>query len=252
MPDAEQSDQLIQVRPFNLKRTFQIRELDPSYIDKLVSFNGIVIRTSDTVPEMKEACFRCSRCKKEEFRFAERGKIHEPEVCDGCHAKMSYEIVHNFCMFSDKQHVKIQETPEDVPEGETPHTVHLCAYEDLMDFVKPGDRVEVVGIYRAMGIRLNSNVRTLKNIYRTYIDVIGYVKSDRRRYDNGPADDGKQQEDAEMQNEYENQDAKDQGLDAEHDRALTKERVRTFEEFARNPQVYDLLNDAVAPSIYEN
>lgn len=49
----------------------------------------------------------------------------------------------------------MQETPEAVPEGETPQTVSLCAYEDLVDYIKPGDRVEVVGIYRALGKRIN-------------------------------------------------------------------------------------------------
>ena len=76
----------------------------------------------------------------------------------------------------------MQETPESVPEGETPYTVHLCAYEDLVDYVKPGDRVEVIGIYKAMGVRVDANRRTLKNVYRTYIDVINYVKSDRKRF----------------------------------------------------------------------
>ena len=41
-----------------------------------------------------------------------------------------------------------------------------------MDYVKPGDRVEVIGIYRALGVRLNAQRRTLKNVYRTYIDVV--------------------------------------------------------------------------------
>jgi DNA replication licensing factor MCM4 len=82
----------------------------------------------------------------------------------------------------------MQETPETVPDGETPQTLHMCAYEDLVDYVKPGDRVEVVGIFRAVGNRVNAGMRTLKNIYRTHIDVIGYVKTDKLRYDNDNRD----------------------------------------------------------------
>lgn len=163
---------------------YQIRELDPKHIDKLISLKGIVIRASDTVPEMKEACFKCSKCFRPEYKFVERGRITEPEFCEHCKGRLTFEMIHNECMFSDKQHVKIQETPEAVPEGETPQTVQMCAYEDLVDHVKPGDRVEVVGIYRAVGMRLNAAMRTLKNVYKTYIDVIGYVKTDKKRYSN--------------------------------------------------------------------
>jgi DNA replication licensing factor MCM4 len=35
-----------------------------------------------------------------------------------------------------------------VPEGETPHAITVIAYDYNVDLVKPGDRVEVVGIYR--------------------------------------------------------------------------------------------------------
>jgi len=184
MQEMDQNEQIIQVRPFNMKHIYQIRELDPKHIDKLISLKGIIIRTSDTVPEMKEACFRCSKCQKEEYKYIERGNITQPENCEHCHGRMTFELIHNQCMFSDKQHIKMQETPEAVPEGETPQTLQMCAYEDLVDHVKPGDRVEVVGIYRAHGIRLNSTMRTLKNVYKTYIDVIGFVKTDSKRYEN--------------------------------------------------------------------
>lgn len=47
--------------------------------------------------------------------------------------------------------------------------------------MKPGDRIDVIGIYKAQGIRSNSMKRTLKNVYRTYIDVINYVKKDKKK-----------------------------------------------------------------------
>ena len=43
----------------------------------------------------------------------------------------------------DAQVVRLQEAPEDIPEGDTPHTVTLYAFEELVDVAKPGDRVEV-------------------------------------------------------------------------------------------------------------
>ena len=106
-----------------MKKVYQIRELDPSHIDKLITLKGIVIRTSDTVPEMKEACFKCTKCQKEEYKFIERGRITDPEICEGCNGRLTFEMIHNLCMFSDKQHIKMQETPETVPDGETPQTL---------------------------------------------------------------------------------------------------------------------------------
>ena len=39
-----------------------------------------------------------------------------------------------------------------------------------------------------MGVRVNSNKRTLKNVYRTYIDVVTYVTNDNKRFEVGNQD----------------------------------------------------------------
>ncbi len=44
----------------------KIRNLIPADINKLICFQGIVIRTSEIVPEMKRAFFRCTICKRDE------------------------------------------------------------------------------------------------------------------------------------------------------------------------------------------
>lgn len=71
-------------------------------------------------------------------------------------------MIHNLCLFSDKQYIRFQETPESVPDGDTPQTLTLLAYDDNVDSVKPGDRLDCIGIYRAQGIRVSPNQRVKK------------------------------------------------------------------------------------------
>jgi len=143
----------------------------------------------------------------------------------------------------------MQETPETVPEGETPHTVHLCVYEDLVDFVKPGDRVEAVGIYKAMGIRVNPQQRVLKNVYRTYIDVINFVRHDKRRFNVNVDEEAKEGDEA---MEVDEAAVQDQLLKDEHENMFDDRLVKKFKDFSRDPQLYEKLVDAFAPSIWEN
>jgi len=77
--------------------------------------------------------------------------------------------------------IKLQETPEAIPEGETPATITLFAFDDLVDVVKPGDKVEVTGIFRAVPARLNARKRTVNSVYRTYIDVLHFQKAEKGR-----------------------------------------------------------------------
>ena len=80
--------------------------------------------------------------------------------------------MHNNSVFGDKQLIKLQESPEMIPEGETPHTVQLYAYDDMFDKARPGDRVEVTGIFRAVPVRSSVYTRAEKSVYRTFLDVV--------------------------------------------------------------------------------
>ncbi|KAM5558899.1 hypothetical protein ABKV19_020517, partial [Rosa sericea] len=81
--------------------------------------------------------------------------------------------------FTDKQIVKLQETPDEIPEGGAPHTVSLLMHDKLVDAGKPGDRVEVTGIYRALSIRVGPTQRTVKSLFKTYIDCLHIKKFDK-------------------------------------------------------------------------
>ena len=116
-----------------------------SDIDQLITITGMVIRASDRMPEMCEAVFRCSVCHFVVSVEVERGRIAEPTLCTNCNTNHSFAMQHNRSQFNDKQMIKLQESPDDMPAGQTPHTVVLFAHGDLVDTVQPGDRIAVTG-----------------------------------------------------------------------------------------------------------
>ncbi|XP_068014896.1 DNA replication licensing factor MCM4 [Melanerpes formicivorus] len=216
----------IQVRPYNALKTRNMRSLNPEDIDQLITISGMVIRTSQIIPEMQEAFFKCQVCSFTTRVEIDRGRITEPSVCKNCNTTHSMALIHNRSMFSDKQMIKLQESPEDMPAGQTPHTVALFAHNDLVDKVQPGDRVNVTGIYRAVPIRVNPRVSSVKSVYKTHIDVIHYRKTDSKRL---------------------------HGVDEETEQKIfTEERVKMLRELSKKPDIYERLSSALAPSIYEH
>jgi len=79
---------------------------------------------------------------------------------------------------------------EDMPAGQTPHTIIMFAHNDLVDAVQPGDRVTVTGIYRAMPLRANPRQRNVLSVYKTHIDVVHYRKMDSKRLHEADSSDG--------------------------------------------------------------
>uniref|UniRef100_A0A672ZDX2 DNA replication licensing factor MCM4 n=1 Tax=Sphaeramia orbicularis TaxID=375764 RepID=A0A672ZDX2_9TELE len=236
----------IQVRPYNALKTRNMRSLNPEDIDQLITISGMVIRTSQLIPEMQEAFFQCHVCAYSTRVEVDRGRIAEPAVCRHCNTTHSLALVHNRSAFSDKQMVKIQESPEDMPAGQTPHTTVVYAHNDLVDKVQPGDRVNITGtlsqhvpgvhpnrpphiptgIYRAVPMRVNPRQSNVKSVYKTHIDAIHFRKTDEKRL---------------------------HGLDEDAEQKLfTEDRVQTLKELAAKPDVYERLSSALAPSIYEH
>jgi len=170
----------------------------------------------------------------------DRGKIAEPTVCprEVCKTPNSMQIVHNRSDFSDKQVIKLQETPDSVPDGQTPHSVSLCCYDELCDVAKAGDRVEVTGIFRSVPVRVNPRQRSIKSLFKTYVDVLHIQKVDNRRMG---------QDTSTLEEELAGQVASD----IDEVRKLTDEEVGKIKAIAGRYDVYELLSRSLAPSIWE-
>uniref|UniRef100_A0A7E4UQJ7 DNA replication licensing factor MCM4 n=1 Tax=Panagrellus redivivus TaxID=6233 RepID=A0A7E4UQJ7_PANRE len=211
----------IEIRPYNAEQTRNMRELNPSDVNQLITISGMVVRISPVVPEMQKGFFECNVCHHNEERDVDRGRIDEPTVCPTCNNKFSFQLIHNRSIFTDKQVIKLQEIPGDMPAGQTPHTVSLFVHGVLVDAVHPGDRVAVTGIYRVTPVRSNPVQRSMKATFRTTIDVLHFRKMNQDRLHG--ADDGSY---------------------------MTEERIDQIKALGADPNVVDILVKSVAPRIY--
>jgi len=223
----------IQVRPFNLKEVANLRCLDPIAMDTLVALKGMIVRCSPIIPDLKVAHFSCCVCGHDHQVSIDRGRVEEPKQCPSCNTKDSYTLVHNRCIFADKQLVRLQETPDQVPAGQTPASVVTFCFDDLVDSCQPGDKVEVTGILKAQPVRVNPKVTKLKSIYKTYVDVIQFRIITGMEGSSGPSGSG-------------NNNKSKRGV-----LKLTKERVEELVELSQRPDIYELLTKSLAPSIWE-
>ncbi|KAB5551310.1 MCM2/3/5 family-domain-containing protein [Coniochaeta sp. 2T2.1] len=231
------------VRPWGLDKSTNLRDLNPADMDKLVCIKGLVIRTTPVIPDMKDAFFKCSVCGHSVTVSLDRGRIREPTECPRarCGSKNSMQIVHNRCAFEDKQVIKLQETPDAVPAGQTPHSVSVCVYNELVDFCKAGDRVELTGIFKVTPVRVNPRMRTVKSVHKTYVDVLHVQKVDRKRMGADPS----------TLDFAEDEEAHVNGSGMEDVRKVTAEEEEKIKQTAQREDIYELLARSLAPSVYE-
>lgn len=239
--DGMDDDQRITIRPFNLLEHVAMRNLNPEHIDNMIAMRGMVIRSSPVIPALQEAFFRCCMCAQEARVQILRGRVEEPNKCPNQHCQSVYsmKVIHNRSTYVDKQLVKIQETPETIPDGETPHTIDVYMFDDLVDCCKPGDRVEITGIFRAKEHRPNSKRRTVDSVYRTYIDCTHIRKSSAGRMS---VEDHGADVTSDYHTTFNENDETDQ---------MREQRTKRLLEMGKDPKIYEKLVDSIAPSIWE-
>jgi DNA replication licensing factor MCM4 len=233
--------------------------------DKIVCIKGLVIRATPVIPDMKVAFFRCLVCAHTVQAEIDRGKIDEPARCprDVCASMGSMALIHNRCEFADRQAIRLQETPDAVPDGQTPHTVSLSVYDELVDVAKPGDRLVVTGIFRSVPVRVNPRNRTVKSLFKTFVDVVHVGLADT----NGATGGGGSRLGHDRSTRPAGGDRMpgvggvgggDDLLEeasvalaaAEGTRSVRAETEAKCAELSRQPGLYDLLSRSLAPSIF--
>ena len=138
------------------------RTLSSQHLNYMVSIEGIVTRCSLIRPKVVRSVHYNET--KDKFHFREyqdqtmtngvtTSSVYPREDDDGNPLTTEY----GFCTYRDHQTISIQEMPERAPAGQLPRGVDAILDDDLVDQVKPGDRIQLVGIYRTLGNRNTSH-----------------------------------------------------------------------------------------------
>lgn len=134
------------------------RTLRATHISKMISLEGIVTRCSLVRPKMLRSVHYCPETQlfhAREYRDATTLTSNlpptsalTPQTDDEGHL---LQTEFGLCTFRDHQRISIQEMPERAPAGQLPRSVDVILDDDLVDKCKPGDRIQLVGVYRSVG-----------------------------------------------------------------------------------------------------
>lgn len=133
-----------------------------------------------------------------------------------------YFVIHEKSEFVDQQIIKLQEAPDQVPVGELPRHVLISADRYLTNRVVPGSRCTVTGIFSIYQTKGSKNSATggAVAIRTPYLRAVG-IQTDLDQTAKGAA-------------------------------IFSEEEEQEFLELSRRDDLYNVLADCVAPSIYGN
>lgn len=149
----------------------ELRELRNENLGSLIRIKGIVTRRSGIFPRIFQAKYNCLKCK-EVFGpfFIENESDFRPPNCPECGARGPFTIDSEKTIYKDLQKMTVQEIPGTVPPGTLPRSKEVFVFHDLIDLAKPGDEVEIIGIYK------NGLLRDA--IYTTHIVANSIIKKE--------------------------------------------------------------------------
>ncbi|KAI4249568.1 MAG: hypothetical protein L6R42_008930, partial [Xanthoria sp. 1 TBL-2021] len=121
------------------------RTLSSMHLNHMVSLEGIVTKCSLVRPKVIKSVHYNE--KKNKFHFREYRD--QTMTVNGAASTSVYPQEDE----EGNPTISIQEMPERAPAGQLPRGVDVIMDDDLVDKCKPGDRIQLVGIYRSLGNR---------------------------------------------------------------------------------------------------
>lgn len=199
------------------------RTLSSQYLNHMVSLEGIVTKCSLVRPKVVKSVhwneakstfhFREYRDQTMTANGAASTSVYPTDDGEGNPLVTEY----GYCTYRDHQTISIQEMPERAPAGQLPRGVDVILDDDMVDRVKPGDRIQLVGIYRSLG---NRSAGQGSSTFKTLILANNIILLS----------------------------SKSGGGIAQA--TITDTDIRNINKISKQRKVFDLLSQSLAPSIY--
>ncbi|KAI8917550.1 MCM2/3/5 family-domain-containing protein [Powellomyces hirtus] len=147
------------------------RNVSSLHLGTMISIEGIITRCSLVRPKVARSVHYCE--KTEAFHMREyrdgtslsnavpTGSVYPKEDEEGNPLTTEF----GYSAYRDYQTVSLQEMPERAPAGQLPRPIDVILDDDLADRVKPGDRVQIVGVFRSLG----KHAASVSAIFKTVI-----------------------------------------------------------------------------------
>lgn len=215
-PDYERIHSEIHVRISDLPVHYTLRQLRQTHLNCLVRVTGVVTRRTGVFPQLKYVRFNCTKCGIVLGPFQQESNVEvRISYCHNCQSKGPFTLNSEKTVYRNYQKMTLQESPGTVPAGRLPRHREVILLWDLIDSAKPGEEIEVTGIYRN-NYDAQLNNRNGFPVFATILEANHVVKS--------------------------------------HDQLagfrLTEEDEREIRQLSRDPQIVDKIIASMAPSIY--
>ncbi|KAF3430826.1 hypothetical protein E2986_10142 [Frieseomelitta varia] len=185
-PDEEKVED-IQVLLSSDAHPSSLRGIKPDVVSKLIKIPGIIISASGIRAKATKIAIQCRSCRSMQTNISIKPGLEGYVLPRKCTTEQAgrpkcpldpFFIMPDKCHCIDFQVLKLQELPDQIPQGEMPRHLQLYCDRYLCDRVVPGNRVLILGIYSIKKVTRSTTNRggkdkTLVGVRAPYIRVIG-------------------------------------------------------------------------------
>uniref|UniRef100_A0A672FXN0 DNA replication licensing factor MCM2 n=1 Tax=Salarias fasciatus TaxID=181472 RepID=A0A672FXN0_SALFA len=138
----------IHVRICNLPLVEEIRSLRQLHLNQLIRTGGVVSSCTGVLPQLHMVKYDCGRCGCVLGPFFQnQNQEVKPGACPECQAQGPFQVNMEETLYQNYQRITVQESPGKVAAGRLPRSKDAILLADLVDSCKPGDEIELTGIY---------------------------------------------------------------------------------------------------------